>query len=243
MKSSWLSDFIESSKNHGLNGDNVFTKSIEIDEFNSLSVVGPIDVRFVRTASPSNVLRIRGDCRRDLELVSASVSQGGVLKIKVDQKHEDIIADVHSTIFGMSISDKSIKDDAGDVKCTRGAVWVEIQSKFLSNVDVLGSCAVSIYGISQSEINVSITGNGKVSVSGSVETISANISGSGEADLGLLHAENGKLIVVGSGKIDALIKSKVVVRANGTGEITVHGEARKRDSFATGNGKIEFLNT
>lgn len=108
------------------------------------------------------------------------------------------------------------------------------------DIMVTGSGDVTMNGVDQDVLAITIHGSGDVSASGSVASFRASVMGSGDVDARSLASRSASLSVAGSGDIEAYVSHAVDAEVMGSGDITVHGNPGQRRKNVIGSGDVRF---
>lgn len=100
-----------------------------------------------------------------------------------------------------------------------------------------GSADLSFAG-SATHIDAIITGSGDLHLTGTADFLEVEIYGSGYVDARDLDAAGGRLLINGSGDIDATINGEVDAEINGSGDVNLYGAVELVRSDEDGSGDI-----
>lgn len=98
-----------------------------------------------------------------------------------------------------------------------------------ANIEASGVGQVSVGDVRGDYASVSISGAGMVSVAGAVRSLTAHVSGSGNASLERLASEQADLRTSGAGGISARVTHNVLAQTSGAGGIRVYGNPAQRN--------------
>ncbi|MES2296822.1 MAG: head GIN domain-containing protein [Pseudomonadota bacterium] len=108
-----------------------------------------------------------------------------------------------------------------------------------ANVNLTGSGRLSLGQVHGDALTANVHGSGELQASGTVQSVNAQVYGSGGANLLGLASLQADLSTYGSGDISASVKQALVAQSNGSGRITVYGNPAQR----TISGKhVQVLN-
>ena len=230
------------------------TETRVISDVHTIQVTGPVDVDVSIGATPSVV--VEGDSKlthlvKTLVEGDTLIVTGGDartderLRVKVvvrslNALHNSGPGDVH--VKGLD-ADKLVFEGTGSgdtVLEGKVAALVahqvgsgDLDTKALiagtMDVSVLGSGDVSLGAVNTDKLSVTVNGSGSVSATGTTKTLSGNVLGSGDLQLDGLHADDASLELMGAGDITVFAVKSVHARAQGTGDITIHGNPPKRE--------------
>lgn len=105
---------------------------------------------------------------------------------------------------------------------------------------VTGSGSVRIASLAARSARFSIAGSGDATATGTVQALSVNVAGSGNASLAALKTTSLTAAVKGSGDLDAYATGDAALSVAGSGDIRVTGGARCTTSKA-GSGTIRCV--
>lgn len=123
----------------------------------------------------------------------------------------------------------------------KSELHVDVTTPYLTAAHVTGIGDLNIIDVVGDQLDLSISGAGSIYASGYVKSVSASISGAGEADLQTLYAENASVAVsgVGDAKVHATESMKATI--SGAGDIECHGNPANVDQHVSGAGNIRVL--
>lgn len=110
----------------------------------------------------------------------------------------------------------------------------------MPDLDLVGSGDISMHGIDQAELAISLQGSGDIVVSGRARRIRLSLVGSGDIDARRLKAEEADISLMGSGDIEASASEKVSVNLMGSGDVAVAGSPKKVNSSNLGSGDVSI---
>ena len=84
-------------------------------------------------------------------------------------------------------------------------------------------------------------GSGDIELKGNVDTLKADIVGSGDLEAKKLKANKATLSVSGSGDMDVFVSQELSATISGSGDVTISGNPQKRDTKIRGSGDVKFL--
>ena len=115
---------------------------------------------------------------------------------------------------------------------------VSMSGPAVTNWTLLGNGDLTLSGIAQPELRLSIRGNGDVAATGHAETVGVEISGSGAARLRSLEAKSALVTIRGSGDAQMTASADADVSISGNGNVELSGQPVLRRSDISGNGRI-----
>ncbi len=114
---------------------------------------------------------------------------------------------------------------------------IKVSVPELKGVDLAGAADVTIQGLDQSTLTVSMAGSQKVSCQGKVESAHFKAAGSATLLAADLEAKSVSINITGSGSADVNASEKLSVNIAGSGTVRYLGEPQIDQSIA-GSGKI-----
>jgi hypothetical protein len=107
-------------------------------------------------------------------------------------------------------------------------------------VDHDGSGEMFIRKAFSSHLGVTLSGSGRINVSGASEEITVSLSGSGEINTLELDADFADISLSGSGTIKCLVNTAMTVNLSGSGNVWYEGNPQT-DITISGSGKVRRL--
>ena len=102
----------------------------------------------------------------------------------------------------------------------------------------VGSGDLTIRQYDQKKLDLDVSGSGNISVQGRVDTLKANLSGSGDIDLKDLVDQVAEVLLEGSGDIDLAPLKKVEITSQGSGDINLHSHPVDYHATINGSGEV-----
>ena len=109
----------------------------------------------------------------------------------------------------------------------------------LTEVTVAGTAALDLRGIQSESFALQVSGDGRARLSGKVDQLSIQSSGSVTIDAKALAARTGEFSSQGAGDITATVHTTARVRTAGAGNVVLYGQPELVESSASGSGTIE----
>jgi len=101
-----------------------------------------------------------------------------------------------------------------------------------------GTGHLVLENLRQTELNVSLRGEGDVRATGMADDLTLNIAGSGDADMGQLSVQSSKVRIAGSGKAALAPRDSADIFIAGSGEIRFLEQPRHLQTHIAGSGRI-----
>ena len=120
---------------------------------------------------------------------------------------------------------------------TRSPMSVDVSVPALAAVELSGSGEISVTGIHEPRMIVTLSGSGALYARGTATVLDVNLSGSGLAQLDNLVASDVRAVVAGSGLIRVAATERLSAAVPGTGAIVYSGNPQVTSSV-TGSGSV-----
>ncbi len=188
-------------------------KTFEVGEFNSVSLVGSLDVIFAQSDEDHSVV-----LHTDENLID---------DYRIEVKGDVLVI---STKPGVSVSPKALS-------------YVSVSAPMLREASITGSGDLVFKGDLRVDgpLGFSVTGSGDIDAGAvACKQFAVKVSGSGDIDAGPVTAEDMSLTISGSGDIAMELSGAgdVSAKISGSGDITLLGSARSLNSRVSGSGDI-----
>lgn len=206
-------------------------------------VKGSVDVVFRRHETP--VMIVAGETAEAVGSVKTYFKDG---KLVIDREGMVLISGgvagrrivINGSVSGPIAAGDIIDGQPQSVSASLGRVLVAVGLPVAPSIKIKGSSDVTLHDVRQGELELAIIGSGDIKAFGNVGQVRIKITGSGDVDARGLLANRAELVVEGSGDIEAYVRTEVVARVAGSGDIVVHGNPARRDDCVTGSGSIRF---
>jgi hypothetical protein len=135
----------------------------------------------------------------------------------------------------------TVKDGRIDFEGGRwkgGALKVVIEAPGVTHFDMGGVQDLKITGYDQDEIQISLSGAGRVTATGKARRAVLDISGTGAANLAALELEEAEIDLSGAGKATLGPKSSAKVDVSGIGEIELTRRPARLEQNISGAGRV-----
>ncbi|QSE97699.1 head GIN domain-containing protein [Fulvivirga lutea] len=122
-----------------------------------------------------------------------------------------------------------------------GRVYTEnkITSKDLE-LDVSGSGKMEVQA-EATYLDANISGSGKIEIEGKTKDLEVRISGSGDIYADKLMSENCEARISGSGKCEVNVSNSIDARISGSGSVYYRGNPNHVDSSTSGSGRVKKI--
>ena len=212
---------------------NIITEERILDEFSKLKVSGSFHV--VLKADHSKKVSIKTD-ENLMEFVITEVKEGAlVIKMK---KNYYLKPSNHKTI-AVEVPLNALKEIA---LSGSGSVRSEEQIKTSQLEIKMSGSGKIIVGVATEAVEVVLSGSGRIELNGTSSKLEAKLSGSGSIKAKELKAEDGDFSVSGSGRIEANISDELEARVSGSGSVRYLGTPATRVySKVNGSGSVKEI--
>lgn len=147
------------------------------------------------------------------------------------------------TVYGRQSFTEKVALDNGHIRLEGHQVdlhdaRVEIVAPDVRRFDSNGAGKLEIHAYNHPDIDVRISGAGKVEANGMVQSLKLDISGAGDADFEQLKAVDANLNISGAGKADVFATGKVQADISGAGFINLETPPASLQTNISGAGRI-----
>lgn len=115
---------------------------------------------------------------------------------------------------------------------------IDITTKQLSDIGVVGSATMNASGINADKFEISTSGTGNANVSGTTDKLKIKLVGSGQIVADNLIAQKAEVNLVGTGMISVQAVKKLEINLSGAGKVQYYGEPRELEQKISGSGEI-----
>ncbi len=188
------------------------------------------------------------------------ITQGSNQKVELKGR-EDTLEKIITEVRGSRLVIKTRSSDSWFSWSDIGNFDVYITVKELDKIHVAGSGRIytenkistrdmelDVSGSGRMEVEVdaryidaSISGSGKMEIDGTSTDLEVRISGSGSIYGEKLQVENCEARISGSGKIEVNVSKSIDARISGSGSIYYRGNPDKINSSSSGSGKVRKI--
>ena len=121
---------------------------------------------------------------------------------------------------------------------SRSPMKIEVTMPSLTVLTLSGSGTVTVTGLDELDVTVMLSGSGRVRAKGSTYKLTVAVTGSGQAELSQLVADDAVAVVAGSGEISVTATDSLVAAVPGMGSIVYGGNPSDVTTAVTGIGTI-----
>src|SRR5262249_35271517 len=100
-----------------------------------------------------------------------------------------------------------------------GSLDITLPGRAFRRIGIAGSGNLVMENLNQPELDLRISGSGSMGAQGSVDRLTVNVAGSGDARLGELLAKQATVHISGSGKVEASPKDQADIKISGSGDV------------------------
>jgi len=101
-----------------------------------------------------------------------------------------------------------------------------------------GDETLAIAGYAQDDLDLDLSGTGKITAQGKTRAVKIDVSGDGDADLGKLIADEARVDISGSGRTTIAPTQRADVDISGSGEVDLASHPATVHSDVSGSGRI-----
>lgn len=152
------------------------------------------------------------------------------LEISVD---DNILPVISTEVKDHILSIKTIKNISPKSK-----LQINVTTPMLEKMVLSGAGEVSLSKIKSNRLSVTVSGAGKIDISGEVKEFSANLSGAGYINAKELHAENANVSSSGAGAMEVFASEVLAVNISGAGNVNYYGNPKTVNKNISGIGSI-----
>ena len=119
-----------------------------------------------------------------------------------------------------------------------GSLDITLPGRAFRRIAIAGSGNLVMENVNQPELDLRISGSGSMRAQGSVDRLTVNVAGSGDARLGELVAKQATVHISGSGKVEASPKDQADIKISGSGDVKLLSRPADLRSKVSGSGRI-----
>jgi hypothetical protein len=143
----------------------------------------------------------------------------------------DIRTEVRDGTLYVSYDGPSVRD---------GRLLVEASTPSVEAIAITDAADVVVDGLAGDALDLRVSGAGDIDARGRVERLTVDASGSGDADLAELAADDATVELSGSGDVDVRAIDRLAAEVSGAGDLAYRGDPRVRRQVS-GSGEIEHV--
>ncbi|MFT4090247.1 MAG: DUF2807 domain-containing protein [Asticcacaulis sp.] len=147
------------------------------------------------------------------------------------------------TVYGRQSFTENVKLESGHLRLDRDQVdlyeaRIEVIAPDVRRFESNGAGKLEVRGYNHPDIDLRISGAGKVEANGTVQRLKLDISGAGDADLEQLKAADADVNISGAGKADIFATGNVQADISGAGSVNLETPPTTLKSNVSGAGRI-----
>lgn len=116
---------------------------------------------------------------------------------------------------------------------------ITVTAPAVTSFDLVGAGDVDIRNYDQPKLKLTLSGSGDVTARGSAQTVTVDISGSGDADLSALQTVDADIILSGNGDVRAGPARRAKIDISGNGDVDLTRRPDEVIQTLSGNGEVE----
>ena len=124
---------------------------------------------------------------------------------------------------------------------TKSGLKFSITTPTLSKIKVSGATKLKVSEASGEQLDIDVSGAGKVSGTGSVTNLEVSVSGAGSISLSELKAENTKISIAGAGSASVFASESVSASVAGAASVKVYGNPPTVKKSVSGIGRVKLV--
>ena len=160
------------------------------------------------------------------------ITQAGTESVKVSAD-DNVLPLVTTEVQGGQLS-LGLKTH---IMLTNATVRYEVTVRSLSALSLTGSGNIAVSKLDGDQLDVQLSGSGKISAAGQEQTLTIALSGSGEVDSEQLTSQQAQVEVSGSGAVVVNAQEKLDASISGSGDIEYVGKPQVT-SDVSGSGSV-----
>jgi hypothetical protein len=231
-------------------GDMTSEKRSVDAQVTKVRLAGVVELRLTQGTTPS--LTISGDSD-DVRLVTTRQT-GDTLQIDTESRnfhfrsgshkvHAELTVPNLSELVSQGVGSSQVSGFSGEsIRLSLDGAGAMTVSARYRNVDAhLGGVGALTLDAGQPErVDLRMSGAGRVTAKGQAKTLRAHLSGVGSLDAQELRADAVDVDLSGMGSASVFAKSSANLNLSGLGSANVYGNPAKRNSSASGLGKVHW---
>lgn len=209
----------------------VATETRQVAAFEAIATAGAIDLVVRQAATASVQVEADDNLLPLVETVVEEGRRGRTLVVRL--KRGESVSTKRSIVVTVNAPALTSLGTAG-----AGDVRVEGLKTPALRLSIAGSSDVHITDLDTQRFDLSIAGSGDVVAAGRAATVSVGISGSGDADLAALVADDVKVRIAGTGDASVTANRALDVSVVGSGDVRYGGNATAVKLTTAGSGTV-----
>jgi Putative auto-transporter adhesin, head GIN domain len=164
--------------------------------------------------------------------VNLRVGEPRHLRVRAGEK---VIDDVRTEVRDGTLY---VSYDGPDIR--EGRLLVEVAAPAVDAIAIDGASDVRVDGLAADALDIRVSGAGDIAAAGSVQRLTLDISGAGDADLAELAAHDARVELRGAGDADVHATARLDAEVSGAGDLAYRGDPSLRQDVS-GSGEIEQI--
>jgi Putative auto-transporter adhesin, head GIN domain len=164
--------------------------------------------------------------------VNLRVGEPRHLRVRAGEK---VIDDVRTEVRDGTLY---VSYDGPDIR--EGRLLVEVAAPAVDAIAIDGASDVRVDGLAADTLDIRVSGAGDIAAAGSVQRLTLDISGAGDADLAELAAHDARVELRGAGNADVHATARLDAEVSGAGDLAYRGDPSLRQDVS-GSGEIEQI--
>lgn len=161
--------------------------------------------------------------------VNVTCGQVQSVSVTVDDNLQDVIT--------TEVANGVLKIGSTQSYSTKAGLTIDITMPTLKKLEASGACNATIENCETEQLDLDISGAGKLIVSGKVEQVNLDLSGAGSVDLSELAAKKAKIDMSGAAKATVNASDELAVEISGVGKVSYLGDPVVKKQLS-GLGKV-----
>lgn len=166
---------------------------------------------------------------------SLTITLPGTVRYRPGDKTEAVISGDAALVDHVRIENDTLSLDCDP---SSSKLDIDLTGPAITNWKLTSSANLTLTGLSQGQLRLTMTGSGNVVATGAVETVGLKITGSGSAELKSLVTKSAEIKTTGSGGARLTAETSAGVSISGSGNVELFGHADLSRSKVTGSGRI-----
>jgi hypothetical protein len=184
----------------------------------------------VAVGGPERRLPWTGDDRVDIALSAP-------LRLVPGAGSDVVLRGDPETIAHLTLNGGRLRADCRSL-ASRQVITVELPAQALRTVRISGSATATLEKLDQPALTLTISGSGRVTAQGTVERVTATISGSGDVRLNDVALKRLTTKISGSGSLEAGPREDADITLSGSGSVRLLTRPANLQTKISGSGRI-----
>ena len=119
-----------------------------------------------------------------------------------------------------------------------GRLTIEMSAPNVTSFSVSGSNELTIEDYAQARLDIEASGSSQIRVEGRAQTVTLRQSGSGEAEMGDLQAQDARVDLSGSAQATISPRQSAIINVSGSGEVNLARRPATLHTDISGSGRV-----